>query len=204
MKRGYLAKGRLGLSAAPLALVALALSACGSSAPASSSASGNTPTATSTLAPTNSPAASSTPASSSSTPSGSGSSPDLGQFCLTWQLTAPYFSKDFAVLGNDPGYDMSNPAIYFRIAAVGIGADLRTAGEWAPTAVGADMNTLTSYWNAIYADVKYEISVDPDITMTEVKAYIQAHPPAEAAEVGSAVQDLAGFLAADCNVSLGS
>jgi hypothetical protein len=128
----------------------------------------------------------------------------MAQFCLTWRLTAPYFSKDFAVLGNDPNYDMSTQAIFFKIASVGIGADLRTAGEWAPAAVSADMNTVTDYWNAIYADFDYEIGINKNVTVAQVKADIQAHPPAQAAEVGAAVQDLSGFLSANCKVNLSS
>jgi hypothetical protein len=128
----------------------------------------------------------------------------MAHFCLTWQLTAPYFSRDFAVLGNDPNYDMSNPAIFFRIASVGIGADLRTAGEWAPAAVSADMTTVTKYWDAIYADFLHELSINRNVTVAQVKADIKAHPPAQAAGVQSAVQDLSGFLAANCKVNLSS
>jgi hypothetical protein len=206
MKRRSQAKGRLGLLAASLAIgpLALALAACGSSAPGVSSASGITSAPTITRAPAESPAPGSTSASTSSTPISSGSSPNLGQFCLTWQLTAPYFSKDYAVLGNDPSYDMSNPAIFFKIASVGIGADLRTAGQWAPAAVSSDMNTVTNYWDAIYADVQYEYSVNRNVTMAQVKAYVRMHPPAQAADVGPALAALSGFLAANCKVNLTS
>jgi hypothetical protein len=128
----------------------------------------------------------------------------LAQFCLTWKLTAPYFSQDLAVLGNDPNYDMSTPAVFYKTGAVGISADLRTAAQWALPAVSADMNTVMSYWNAVYADFQYEVSINQNVTVAQVKAYIQAQPPAQAAEVGSAVQDLSGYLAANCSVNLSS
>jgi hypothetical protein len=99
---------------------------------------------------------------------------------------------------------MATPAVFFKIASVGIGADLRTASEWAPAAATADMNTVTEYWNAIYADFQHEISIDRNVTVAQVKADIRAHPPAQAGEVGSAVQDLSGFLAANCRVNLSS
>jgi hypothetical protein len=190
MKRRSPAKGRLGLLAAPLVLAALtlALSACGSSAPSGSAA----------------PSGSSAP-SSSSAPSGSSApSPNTAQFCWTWRETAPYFSKDFAVLGNDPNYDMSTPAVLFKIATVGIGAGLRNASEWAPAAVSPDMNTVMNYWNASYADFRYETSINQNVTVAQVKAYIHAHPPAQAAEVGPAMQAVSGFLAANCHVNLSS
>ena len=220
MKRRSLATGKLGLLATPLvaAALALALPACGRFAPGSSPASGSAPApggssaTASSPAPGNSPApgSSSVPgnnpaASGNSAPSGdSGASPDLAQFCLTWQLTAPFFVPDFAVLGNDPSYDMSTPALLFRIAAAGIGGDLRTADKAAPAAVSADMNTLMNYWNAIYADFQYQTSVNENVTVAQVKADIQAHPPAQSATVGPAVQDLSGFLAANCSVNLSS
>jgi hypothetical protein len=99
---------------------------------------------------------------------------------------------------------MSTPAVLFETASVGISADLRTASEWAPAAVSGDLNSVMNYWNAIYADFRYETSMNRNITVAQVKAYIQAHPPAQAAEVGAAVQDLSGFLAANCRVNLSS
>jgi hypothetical protein len=201
MKRRSPAKGRLGLLAAPLILAAmtLALSACGSSAPSSSAA----PDTTS--APATSPAPASTSPGSTSAPGGSpDSSPNTAQFCWTWQETAPYFSKDFAVLGNDPNYDMSTPAVLFTTASVGIGAGLQNASDSAPAAVSPDMDTVMNYWNASYADFRYESSINQNVTVAQVKAYIQAHPPAQAAEVGPAVQAVSGFLAANCHVNLGS
>jgi hypothetical protein len=201
MKPRSSAKGRLGLLAAPLVLAALALvlSACGSAASGGSAAPGGSSGPASSAAPGN------TSSGSSAAPSGSsGSSPNTAQFCWTWQETAPYFSKDFAVLGNDPNYDMSTPAVLFKIATVGISAGLRNASEWAPAAVSPDMNTVMNYWNASYADFRYETSINQNVTVAQVKAYIRAHPPAQAAEVGSAVQAVSGFLAANCHVNLSS
>jgi hypothetical protein len=213
MKRRSSAKGQPGLLATSLVLaaLALALSACGSSAPSGSSASRTTSGPTNSSAPgstsarANSPAPGSTSAGSSSAPSGGpGASPNTAQFCLTWRLTVPYFGEDFAVLGNDPSYDMSTPAVLFETASAGISADLRTASEWAPAAVSGDLATVMNYWNAIYAEFRYQTSMNQDITVAQVKAHIRAHPPAQAAEVGPAVQDLSGFLAANCHVNLSS
>jgi hypothetical protein len=202
MKRRSPAKGRLGLLAAPLLLaaLALALSACGSSAPSNSA-----PSSSAAPDTTSAPAKASTSSGSTSAPGGSpDSSPNTAQFCWTWQETAPYFSKDFAVLGNDPNYDMSTPAVLFTTATVGIGAGLRNASDWAPAAVSPDMNTVMNYWNASYADFRYESSINRNVTVAQVKVYIQAHPPAQAAEVGPAMQAVSDFLAANCHVNLGS
>jgi hypothetical protein len=213
MKRRSPAKGRLGLLAAPLVLAALtlALSACGSSAPSSSAHSDTTSAPANSSAPANtspspnSAAPANTASDGSSASSGSSdSSPNTAQFCWTWQETAPYFGKDFAVLGNDPNYDMSTPAVLFEIATVGISAGLHNASEWAPAAVSPDMNTVMNYWNASYADFRYESSINQNVTVAQVKAYIQAHPPAQAAEVWPAVQAVSGFLAANCHVNLSS
>jgi hypothetical protein len=213
MKRRSPAKGRLGLLAAPLVLAALtlALSACGSSAPSSGAASDTTPAPanssalTSTSPPPSGAAPGSTTSGSSSAPPGSSdSSPNTAQFCWTWQETTPYFSKDFAILGNDPNYDMSTPAVLFEIATVGISAGLRNATEWAPVAVSPDMSTVMNYWNTSYADFRYETSINQNVTVAQVKAYIHAHPPAQAAEVGPAMQAVSGFLAANCHVNLSS
>ena len=200
MKGRSPAKGRLGLLAAPLVLAALALSACGSSAPGGSAASGTT------SAPGGSSASggSSAPSGSSAPGGSSDSSPDTAQFCWTWQETAPYFSRDFAVLGNDTNYAMSAPAVLFKIATVGISAGLRNASEWAPAAVSLDMNTVMNYWNASYANFRYETTINQNVTVAQVKAYIHAHPPAQAAEVGPALEAVSGFLAANCHVNLSS
>ena len=207
MKHRSPATGRPGLLAAPLALAALAmaLSACGSSALSGSAASNTTSPPANTSPAGNSAAPGNTSLGSSSAPSGSsGPSPNTAQFCWTWQETAPYFSKDFAVLGNDPNYDMSTPAVLFDIATVGISAGLRNASEWAPAAVSPDMKTVLNYWIASYADFRHEASINQNVTVAQVKAYIHAHPPAQAAEVGPAVQAVSGFLAANCRVNLSS
>jgi hypothetical protein len=197
MERTSPAKGRLRLLAAPLVLAALTLtltltlSACGSSDPSSADPSSAAPGNTSSV-------------SSSASNGSSESSPSTAQFCWTWQEMAPYFSKDFAVLGNDPNYDMSTPAVFFKIATVGISAGLRNASQWAPAAVGPDINTVMNYWNASYADFRYETSINQNVSVAQVKAYIQAHRPAPAAEVGPAMQAVSGFLAANCHVNLSS
>jgi len=99
---------------------------------------------------------------------------------------------------------MSTPAVLFTIATVGISAGLRDASEWAPAAVSPDMNTVMNYWNASYADFRYQTSLNHNVTVAQVKAYIDAHPPAQAAEVGPAEQAVSGFLAANCHVNLSS
>jgi len=175
MKHRSPATGRPGLLAAPLVLAALAvaLSACGNSALSGSAASNTTSPPANTSPAGNSAAPGNTSLGSSSAPSGSsGPSPNTAQFCWTWQETAPYFSKDFAVLGNDPNYDMSTPAVLFDIATVGISAGLRNASEWAPAAVSPDMKTVLNYWNASYADFRHEASINQNVTVAQVKAYI--------------------------------
>jgi hypothetical protein len=45
--------------------------------------------------------------------------------------------------------------------------------------MSGDMATLTGWWNQVLADFPY------GTTIGDVKAYIEAHPPAQAAAVGA-------------------
>jgi hypothetical protein len=76
------------------------------------------------------------------------------------------------------------------------------ADQEAPAAQSADMAAVASYYAAIYADFRAEIGSNQDVTVGQVLADIQAHPPAQAATVGPAVNDLSGYLASACGVYL--
>jgi hypothetical protein len=200
MKHIPRAKSPVGLLAAPLALaaIALTLSACGTSAQSGSSASGSSAPST-TSAPVITPAPSST-----SAPGGSPGQGDPAAFCETWRLVRPYFSQVFDILtGKDPKYDMSTTADLLMPEISGLSSAMQTAADQeAPAAQSADMATVASYYAAIYADFRAEFSNNQNVTIGQVLADIQAHPPAQAAEVGSAVNGLSGYLVPACGVRL--
>lgn len=207
------ASSQLGLLAAPLVLaaVALALSACGVSAPIGSSSPGHSSAASSTSNPSttstpgggsasgNSSVPSSTPA-----PGGDSTQGDKAAFCETWRLEEPYFSQTFDILsGKDPNYDMSTTADLLEPELSGLSSAMQIAADQeAPAAQRADMATVASYYAAIYADFRAEISNNQEVTVGQVVAAIQAHPPAQAAAVRGAVNALSGYLAYACGVYL--
>jgi hypothetical protein len=201
MKRIPPAKGQLGFLAAPLVLaaMALALSACGVSAGNGSSASGSSPAPSATSAPGNRSAP-----SGSSAPVASPAQGDPAAFCETWRLVRPYFSQVFDLLtGRDPTYDMSTTADLLQPEISGLSSDMQTAADQeAPAAQSANMATVASYYAAIYADFRAEIGNNQNVTVGQVLADIRAHPPAQAAAVRPAVNDLSGYLAYACGVHL--
>jgi hypothetical protein len=189
------------LLAAPVALAAMALmlSACSISAPGGSSASGHNSVPSSTPAARNDSAPSSTSAPSNSSDQG-----DPAAFCETWRLVRPYFSQTFDILtGKHPHYDMSTQADLLQPEMSGLSSAMQTAADQEVSAAqSADMATVASYNAAIYGDFRAEISKNQDATVGQVLAAIQAHPPAQAAAVGPAVNDLSGYLATACGVHL--
>jgi hypothetical protein len=179
--------------------MALMLSACSISAPSGSSASGSNSAPNSTPATSNSSAPSST-----SAPSNSSAPGDPAAFCETWRLVRPYFSQTFDILtGKDPHYDMSTTADLLQPEMSGLSSAMQTAADQEVSAAqSADMATVASYYAAIYADFRAEINKNQEVTVGQVLAAIQAHPPAQAAAVGPAVNDLSGYLASACGVHL--
>lgn len=93
---------------------------------------------------------------------------------------------------------MSTPTVFLMPTMKNLSTDLRLLDQVAPAAVSGDMATFTGFWNEVLADFQYGTTVD------EVKAYVQAHPPTQAATVGPAGQDLSSYLSAARNINIGS
>jgi len=102
------------------------------------------------------------------------------------------------ILDYVPADGMSTPASEAKPAMQAIGEVLDSLQQVAPAAVSADMATLTSYWNQVVADFQY------GTTVGQVMAYIQAHPPAPAATINAAVQNLSSYLSTTCHINIGS
>jgi hypothetical protein len=68
----------------------------------------------------------------------------------------------------------------------------------APPAVSADMATLAGFWNQVVADFKY------GHTVGQIRAYLKAHPPAQAATVTPAVDQITGYLTTTCHLNMSS
>ncbi len=108
------------------------------------------------------------------------------------------------MLGTDPSYDYSTEAVFLEPTVNGIQSDLSTAAQHVPSAVDADMATLSSYWIQVEADFQAQTDANNQVTVGQVKAYILANPPAQSDNVAAAVQNLSEYLAATCDVSLAS
>jgi len=102
------------------------------------------------------------------------------------------------VLGGGHIYSMSTPASVLLPTMQAINGIFGRLDQVAPAAVSADMGTLTSFWNQVVADFRH------GTTVGQVKAYIQAHPPAQAATIGPAVHHLSHYLATTCHINLSS
>jgi len=72
------------------------------------------------------------------------------------------------------------------------------ASEVAPADVSADMATFASWWNQLTSD----FTKDGDgTTVSQVEAYIKAHPPVPQATIDAAIEGLAGYLSTTCHIS---
>jgi hypothetical protein len=185
MDRTSRTKGRLALLATPLvaAALALALSACGALASTSSSA----------------PSSSSAPTGSSA-PSGTSAPSDASavEFCRIWQEAHTTLSQMKTILDYVPADGMSTPASEVQPTMQAIGEVFNSLDQVAPASISGSMATLTSYWNQVVADFQY------GTTVGQVEAYIQAHPPAPAATINAAVQNVSDFLIGTCHINIGS
>jgi len=165
------------------AALALALSACGS--PASS----GTPT-------------SSTPTSSASTNvSGSTTSSDASAtaFCGAWQNFRTTLKEMSIILSYGPKANPSTTSASVLLPTMqAIGSAFGQLDKVAPAAVSADMAALIIYWNQVVADFQY------GRTVTQVKAYIKAHPPTNAGTINGNMQQLTTYLTTTCHINLSS
>jgi hypothetical protein len=119
-------------------------------------------------------------------------------FCQIWRETRATLSRMNTILGNSPGYSMSTPASAVLPIFQAINGVFGRLDQVAPAAISTDMGTLASFWNQVVADFQY------GSTIGQVKAYIHAHPPAQAATIGPAVQHLRDYLATTCHINLSS
>ena len=79
-----------------------------------------------------------------------------------------------------------------------IGSAFGQLGKVAPPAVSADMAALTTYWSQVVADFQY------GKTVTQVVAYIKAHPPTNAATINGNMGQLDNYLTTTCHINLSS
>jgi hypothetical protein len=68
----------------------------------------------------------------------------------------------------------------------------------APAAVSADMADLTSFWSQVVADFHY------GNTISQVRAYIKAHPPTNTATMKASMQQLTSYLTTTCHINMSS
>lgn len=118
-------------------------------------------------------------------------------FCGIWRETRATLSQMNAILGNGT-FHMSTPASALLPTMQAINGIFGRLDQVAPAAVSADMSTLSSFWNQVVADFQH------GTTIGQVKAYIHAHPPAQAATIGPAVRRLSHYLATTCHINLSS
>lgn len=95
-------------------------------------------------------------------------------------------------------FSLSTPASTLLPTMQAINSIFGRLEQVAPAAVSADMAALTSFWNQVVADFRY------GNTLGQVKAYIHAHPPAQAAAAGAAVQHLRDYLSTTCHINMSS
>jgi hypothetical protein len=172
-----------------IAALALALSACGSSASSGTSAS-------SAPASTASPASSGSPALSGSTTSSDASATE---FCETWQEFRTTLKEMSIILSYGPKANPSTTSASVLLPTMqAIGSAFGQLGKVAPPAVSADMAALTTYWSQVVADFQY------GKTVTQVEAYIKAHPPTNAATINGNMAQLNNYLTSTCHINLSS
>jgi hypothetical protein len=95
------------------------------------------------------------------------------------------------------GYSMSSPASVLQPTMQTLSGVFARAGQVAPAAVSTDMTTFASWWAQITADFK-----DQDgATVSQVEAYIKAHPPVPQATIDAALQGLTGYLRTTCHIN---
>jgi hypothetical protein len=159
------------------AALALALSACGTSAPGGSPAQ-----------------------SGSSAPSTSASSDASSTaFCGLWQEFRTTLSAMEPILNDIPTSGPSTtPASELLPTMQAISGVFNRLDQVAPPAVSADMAALTSYWSQVVADFQY------GNTVAQVEAYIKAHPPTNASTINASLQQLSGYLTDTCGINMSS
>jgi hypothetical protein len=102
------------------------------------------------------------------------------------------------ILGNDPNLNASTSASVLLPTMQAINTVFGRLTQVAPASVSADMATLATYWSQIVADFQY------GSTIGQVEAYVKAHPPAQAATIGPAVQGVTDYLSTTCGINVNS
>jgi hypothetical protein len=100
-------------------------------------------------------------------------------------------------LTSGEGYSMSSPASVLQPTMQTLNGVFARASQVAPAAVSANMATFASWWSQITADFKSE----DGSTVSQVEAYIKAHPPVPQATIDAALQGLSGYLTNTCHIN---
>jgi len=103
-----------------------------------------------------------------------------------------------AVMSNIPTHGLSTSTSVLLPTMQAINRVFGRLDQVAPPAVRADMAALTSFWSQVVADFKY------GTTIGQVKAYLKAHPPSNAATINASVQQLRDYLTNTCHINLSS
>jgi hypothetical protein len=104
-----------------------------------------------------------------------------------------------AVMSNVPAlHGMSTSASVLLPTMQAINRVFGRLDQVAPPAVSADMATLAGFWNQVVADFKY------GHTVGQIRAYLKAHPPAQATTVTPAVDHITDYLTTTCHINMSS
>jgi hypothetical protein len=101
-----------------------------------------------------------------------------------------------AVMGT--GYSMSSPASVLLPTMQAINRIFGRLVQVAPARVSGDMTTLAGWWDQVVGDFQY------GSTLGQVKAYLDAHPPALTDEVDAATQRIDSYLSTTCHINVSS
>jgi hypothetical protein len=96
------------------------------------------------------------------------------------------------------GYSMSSPSSVLQPTMQTLNGVFARASQVAPAAISANMATFASWWNQITADFTKDGN---GTTVSQVEAYIKAHPPVPQATIDAALQGLSGYLTTTCHIT---
>lgn len=119
-------------------------------------------------------------------------------FCGVWKKSERTLALASTLLNGGPSITADAPAAVAVPVLLAVDGVLTSASKVAPPQVSPDLAILTSYYRAVTTDYKQ------GTTVGEVRQHIKAHPPADAAKVGGAMQHLSGYLRDSCHINLGS
>jgi hypothetical protein len=183
--------GRRGLLAIPMltAALALALSACGSSAPGGNSGLGGSGTVGQNAASARSSDPTASPA-----PSGASSA----EFCGMWQQFKTTMAVWKTIMDDVPAEGLSTPVSALLPTLQAIDGAFNRMDQVVPAAASTDMDDLTTYWGQVVT------AFQSGGTVGQAEAYLKAHPPSNIAAIRTGVQQLVSYLSTTCHIGPGS